>query len=298
MLANKNNNFRLEVFDANGFDNTVDDVVMDQSDSLLTYFANHPTTETIRELRQKIAISPSFEKLEEHGIGLIAPLIIKNNITGLICFGPRLKEAPYEERELQQITILTNIISVAVNNASLYKDVEQLSYTDGMTELHNYRYFEMRLKEEVIRHKRTDAGLSLLILDVDHFKNYNDTLGHQAGDEVLRKLGRALKETVRENDIVARYGGEEFAVILPSVDSEGAMILAERIRTIVEKTPFESENVQPNGCVTVSIGEASLSDNNIDFIGLIRRADLALYEAKKAGRNRVMIYKPEMSGNK
>lgn len=298
MLANKNNNMRLEVFDAKNFDNSLDDMVIDQSDALLTYFANHPTTETLDELKEKIPISASFRLMEKHGIGLISPVIIKGNITGLICFGPRLKEAPYEDREIQQITILTNIISIAVNNASLYKDVEQLSYTDGMTELHNFRYFELRLKEEVIRHNRTKAGLSLLILDVDHFKNYNDTLGHQAGDEVLRKLGRALKETVRENDIVARYGGEEFAVILPAVDRDGAMILAERIRSIVENTPFDSEHVQPNGKVTVSIGEASLNDDNIEYTGLIRRADLALYEAKKSGRNRVIPYKPEMSGNK
>ena len=131
----------------------------------------------------------------------------------------------------------------------------------------------------------------------NYFKNFNDTLGHQAGDNVLRTLGKILKETARENDIVARYGGEEFAVILPAVDQEGAMVLAERIRENVEKTVFEGEHVQPKGKLTVSIGEASLI-NSTSFEKLIRKADLALYAAKESGRNQVQSYKPEMNGNK
>jgi len=165
-----------------------------------------------------------------------------------------------------------------------------------MTDLHNYRYFELRLKEEMIRHQRTKAGLSLLILDVDYFNNFNDTLGHQAGDNVLRTLGKILKETARENDIVARYGGEEFALILPAVDQEGAMVLAERIRENIEKTVFEGENIQPTGKLTVSIGEASLLDDST-FERLVKNADVALYAAKKAGRNQVKSYTPEMISN-
>jgi diguanylate cyclase (GGDEF)-like protein len=296
MLANPKKNNQLEISDSRGFDDNLKDVIVHYEDTLVQYFIERPSPIIMDELKTKINTSSTFNKLEHLGISLLAPVLIKKKVAGLICFGPRLKEEQYEEREIQQITILSNIISISVNNASLYKEVEQLSYTDGMTELHNYRYFKLRLKEEIIRHQRTKAGLSLLILDVDSFKNFNDTLGHQAGDNVLRQLGRLLKETARENDIVARYGGEEFAIILPTVDQEGAMILAERIRENVEKTPFEGEHVQPKGMLTVSIGEASLTDDS-DFDELIRMADLALYSAKENGRNQVRSYTPEMNGN-
>jgi diguanylate cyclase (GGDEF)-like protein len=186
-------------------------------------------------------------------------------------------------------------VSIALSNASLYDEVTQLSYTDGMTELHNYRYFEMRLKEEILRHTRNKQGVSLIILDVDHFKNYNDTLGHQAGDEVLRQLGGILKHTVRENDIVSRYGGEEFAVILPSVGKEGVIILAERIRSHVADAEFKDEHVQPLGKLTVSIGTASLPLDASDSTDLIYKADTALYAAKHSGRNCVRQYSPELT---
>jgi len=159
-----------------------------------------------------------------------------------------------------------------------------------MTELHNYRYFEMRLKEEVMRHSRTKQEVSLIILDIDFFKNYNDTLGHQAGDEVLRKLGVILKDTVRENDIVARYGGEEFAVILPGVEPVGAMILADRIRENVDNNKFANQEIQPKGNLTISVGVATLPDQAKDAKDLIYKADTALYTAKRSGRNQVVQF--------
>ena len=103
---------------------------------------------------------------------------------------------------------MANLISVALLNANLYDKVKAMSYKDGMTGLHNYRFFEMRLKEEVLRAKRDKTEVHLLILDVDYFKNYNDSLGHLAGDEVLRKLGGILFKSVRQNDIACRYGGK------------------------------------------------------------------------------------------
>lgn len=298
MKADIREELLLKVYDSKGFEKELDNLTMKQNDTLVDYFKSHPSPILLSELKTRINTSSDFNKLDSIEIELIAPVIIKQQVVGLICFGPRIKNTPFEEREIQQITILTNIFTIAVNNASLYKDVEQLSYTDGMTELHNYRYFELRLKEEVSRHVRTKIGLSLLILDVDFFKNFNDTNGHQAGDEVLRKLGHILKETVRENDIVARYGGEEFAIILPAVDAEGAIILAERIRDNVEKAHFEGEHVQPNGKVTISIGEAAIPGDTERYDELIRKADIALYEAKNSGRNQVKSYKQGMSGDK
>ena len=146
-----------------------------------------------------------------------------------------------------------------------------------------------------MRHKRTNSPLSLLILDVDNFKNFNDTMGHPAGDQVLRNLANILKETVRENDIVARYGGEEFAVIIPAVDRKGAAILAERIRKKVEKTYFEHEEIQPLGKVTVSVGGASAPEDAQTYKDLMMRADTALYAAKKGGRNQLRMFEEGMS---
>ena len=165
-----------------------------------------------------------------------------------------------------------------------------MSYKDGMTGLHNYRFFEMRLEEEIQRAKRDKTEVHLLILDVDYFKNYNDSLGHLAGDEVLRKLGSILFRSVRQNDIACRYGGEEFAVILPGISRDNAEKVSQRLRKTIEKTPFPDEYVQPDKRITVSIGMASLPRDADDAVSLVKLADSALYQAKESGRNRMIAY--------
>lgn len=292
LFAFKKNISRLEVVNSKGFyDKELKPLLVTREDPLLSYIKKHGKPARVHKmpaaLKEK---STALQTLEELKIQLITPLIIKDNVEGLICLGPRIKNKPYDTQAIEEISILSNIISIAMSNAALYQEVEQLSYTDGMTDLHNFRYFELRLKEEVKRHLRTDSGLTLLILDVDNFKNYNDALGHPAGDRVLRKLASILKQTVRENDIVARYGGEEFAVILPAVDKEGGLILAERLRETVEKTYFEHEEIQPGGKVTVSIGVASMPTDATTHQDLMNKSDMALYKAKHDGRNRVRVY--------
>jgi len=291
LLAPKQNEGRLEVFNSKGFhQKDLKNINFTKTDSLFKFFKDKPYPTQCSILSGRLNNSAVLTKLRSLNIEIISPVFIQGHVEGLICLGPRVRRKDYTDRELEQMSILTNIISIAVSNASLYRDVEQLSYTDGMTDLHNFRYFELRLKEEVVRHKRTNMGLSLLILDVDNFKNYNDTLGHPAGDEVLRKLAQILKETVRENDIVARYGGEEFAVILPGQDNKGTRILAERLRERVENTYFDHEEIQPNGKVTVSVGAASMPTDADNYRDLILKADSALYHAKRNGRNQVKIY--------
>lgn len=282
---------RLQLLNSKGFYlDQVSDLQLTKNDPLFTYLKNHPLPALVSKLSRKIKKSEALTSLKEIDIELITPVNIKGIPEGLVCLGQRVKNKAYLKPDLEHISILSNIISIAVANATLYKEVEQLSYTDGMTDLHNFRYFELRLKEEVVRHKRTKSGLSLLILDVDNFKNFNDTMGHPAGDDVLRKIAHILKESVRENDIVSRYGGEEFAVILPVVDKEGARILAERIRENIEQTYFEHEEIQPLGKVTISIGVAALQEDASDYQELLNSADRALYSAKNDGRNRVKCY--------
>jgi diguanylate cyclase (GGDEF)-like protein len=287
----KQNKSYLEVIKTKGlYQKDVEGFTLDRKDMLFSYFESHPFPTLIKDLKKIIGKSTALKKLSDLKIEIITPVIIQNSIEGLICLGSRVKNKIYHERELEHISILSNIISIAVANASLYLEVEQLSYTDGMTDLHNFRYFELRLKEEVVRHKRSNSGLSLLILDVDNFKNFNDTIGHQAGDEVLRKLAHIIRDTSRENDIVSRYGGEEFAVILPGIDRKGASVLAERIREKIENTYFSHEEIQPIGKITVSIGSASMPDDAYDYKDLIYKSDTALFTAKRNGRNQIQAF--------
>jgi diguanylate cyclase (GGDEF)-like protein/PAS domain S-box-containing protein len=161
--------------------------------------------------------------------------------------------------------------------------LEALAATDGLTGLKNRRAFEERLEEEVGRNRRHGHPVSLVILDIDHFKAFNDTFGHPKGDEVLRNVGRLLKRAMREIDFVARYGGEEFAIILPHTTREGATGLAERLRGVIEDATWDDRPI------TASMGVASISREASTAEALLDHADRALYRSKQAGRNRVTV---------
>ncbi|HHJ98831.1 MAG TPA: diguanylate cyclase [Actinobacteria bacterium] len=176
---------------------------------------------------------------------------------------------------------------VAVENSRLYRLTKRLSITDELTGLHNYRFLQQRLDEELSRAKRYGKRLSFLMLDIDDFKRVNDVHGHRVGDQVLAEVGRLLKSTVREVDIVARYGGEEFSVILPETDAPGAFIVAEKIRETVSLHRFEDADGQPVVHATVCIGLASYPSHANDKESLLRAADDAVYHAKATGKDRV-----------
>lgn len=161
---------------------------------------------------------------------------------------------------------------------------------DGLTELYNHRYFCDILSDEVNYGKVNNQPISMIFMDIDYFKNYNDTYGHQKGDDVLRKIGDIIKTNIRTGDIPARYGGEEFAVILPNTTEDEAMCIAERLRGKIESEYFEGEENQPNGKVTTSIGVSVYPDKAKDEVELIKSADDALYRAKFFKKNRVEAY--------
>lgn len=176
-------------------------------------------------------------------------------------------------------------------------ELEKLALRDGLTGLFNHRFFQEAMTQELARAARYGNPLSLIFIDVDHFKNYNDLCGHPAGDALLKELGRLLTATQdapefrfrgRLSDIVSRYGGEEFCIILPMTEGAGAMVRAERVREMIAAHPFERREVQPNGAVTVSIGVAAYPKEAIDKVGLIKAADDAMLKAKREGRNRVV----------
>jgi diguanylate cyclase (GGDEF)-like protein len=196
-------------------------------------------------------------------------------------------------------TILFTLVSnaaVALNRARLYHQMELLAITDGLTQLINHKHFQVMLEKEIERAKRYKRPLSLLIMDIDHFKNFNDTYGHPVGDLVLKQIAQSIREKLRVNDSAARYGGEEFAVIIPENDERGALMTAERIRQTIEQKIIMSGNDQLR--VTISIGCASFPNHAATQSELIERADKALYYSKRTGRNRSSVYVKEMAAEK
>lgn len=168
--------------------------------------------------------------------------------------------------------------------------LEELVNKDGLTELYNHRYFYDSLREKLILASNDETPVAMIFIDIDNFKHYNDLYGHQMGDEVLRTIGRILRENTRNQDIPARYGGEEFAIILPNTTEKEAVNLANKIRNIIEITEFYGEENQPNGILTASMGISIYPYKAKDELELIKSADDALYRAKFFMKNRVETY--------
>ena len=191
--------------------------------------------------------------------------------------------------DMDFLVLVAPLLSAGIEKATLFARTVELSRTDGLTGLYNHRVFDERLEQEVSRRSRTGKPISLIMIDVDHFKRLNDTYGHQEGDTVLRELAAIINGQCRHTTIDAcfRYGGEEFAVILPEEHLEHALFVAERIRRAVEEHPFSIKRQHPGTAVTISLGVAVAGPN--DDIGapeLLKRADDALYTSKRNGRNR------------
>jgi len=216
---------------------------------------------------------------------MVAPLWVENNIFG----GLRVESSSpgrFGRDELRTLDALGTLGSLTLDNAVLYHRIEQSAVRDGLTQLLTHRAFEERLGEEILRAGRYRYPLSLLMLDVDHFKRVNDTYGHPAGDEVLRRVSARLAASGRPVDVVARYGGEEFAVLLVDLGKDQAVEFAENLRRGIESERFESGGYRYN--VTISIGVAVYPDEAPTPPQLVRAADQRLYQAKTQGRNRVV----------
>jgi len=192
------------------------------------------------------------------------------------------------ERDVEKVSILGNQFALALRRVKLYEEIEELAITDSLTGVHTRRYLLRRLEEELKRSESRDIDLSVLMADVDHFKNFNDRYGHLVGDQILRFIGELIRENIREIDIVGRYGGEEFCVILPDTDRDGANFAAERIRSAIEKTPVKAYDITLH--VTISIGVSVFPGDGKNLEEVIDKADWALYRAKKKGRNCVCSF--------
>jgi len=215
-----------------------------------------------------------------------APLQIQNRILGVVCIGSSIYRE-MSEAELSRFESICNMGSLALQNALFHAELERLSVTDRLTQLYNHGYFHQRLEEEMSRCQRFGHKLSLLMLDIDSFKDFNDTYGHPKGDLVLKVVAGIMRENMRDMDIAARYGGEEFCAVLPETDLAGAAVVAERIRRQVERQLFVGDGDLPSVRKTVSVGVATFPDNASVQSSLIEKADQALYRAKRAGKNQV-----------
>ncbi|MEJ7603925.1 MAG: sensor domain-containing diguanylate cyclase [Kofleriaceae bacterium] len=226
-------------------------------------------------------------KLEDAKSLLVLPLLCADEPVGTLTLVARAeKRFGTDIREM--LSVIANQVAVSLENGFLYKKMETMATTDGLTGLTNHRAFQERFEDLVLRAERHGGKVALLLCDVDFFKKVNDGYGHPVGDEVLRRVARVLQEVPRKIDIPARYGGEEFAVLLDNVDVIQAKAVAERLRIEISKVVVETEKGPLS--VTESIGVAVFPDDGRDRATLIERADLALYHAKHTGRNRVVTW--------
>lgn len=211
------------------------------------------------------------------------PLVSRNKLLGFLLMAEKIDLSNFTNYDISLLQSLVNHIAISLNNAQLY----ELAITDGLTKLYIQRYFMSRLEYEILRVKRYNTVFSLLMIDIDFFKNINDTYGHLVGDEVLKSIAKVFLSCVRQTDLVCRYGGEEFAIMLIECGREWAEKIAYRIKEEVEKTEFNIKGQILK--LTVSIGvETYFKDATAEEI--IAHADKALYVAKTTGRNKVVVY--------
>ncbi len=219
----------------------------------------------------------------------IVPLELGARLPGLLLLGPRMTGEPYEPADLALLQTLADSSAVALRNSDLLDRLKREVSVDPLTGCLNRRGFEERMEAELARARRYRRPLTVVLLDLDHFKLLNDEGGHEAGDYALKRLGSALRRALRTSDYVCRYGGEEFALLCPETTKADSLLLGERIRkTIAELEPDE---LMPRR-LTASFGTAALPDDAPDAAELLRAADRALYRAKSEGRNCVRTAQP------
>lgn len=226
------------------------------------------------------------ESSAREGSVLVVPVLFQRRLLGLLHFRSRDVDA-FSEEDRTLFEAVANQAALALANAQLFDRAVELSLTDPLTGLANRRSLQQRLEQEWAAARRYDRPLSLVMLDVDFFKLYNDQHGHLQGDEVLRRLSQILKANVRRSDAIGRFGGEEFLVVLPEATKEQALSVAQKLRRSVEQADFPGGYLQPLGRVTISCGVATARDDAETLGDLLKAADEAMLSAKRRGKNQV-----------
>lgn len=216
------------------------------------------------------------------------PLRAGESILGvLVVAWTTYRELDVAERD--RLQVIANQSSLTLQNALLHEELERLSVTDRLTDLYNHGYLLQRLEEELGRAARFGHRLSVIMMDIDDFKQFNDTYGHPRGDQVLKAVSGIIRQNLREIDVAARYGGEEFVIVLPETDADGALRVAERIRKTMEAYEIEVDHAGTRDRRTVSLGVATYPMHGQTVARLVDAADRAMYEAKRQGKNRAVL---------
>ena len=216
------------------------------------------------------------------------PLKVKNQIIGFVEVDNIFSRQQITNENINYLNLFINQASIALENARLYRRVEELSIRDGLTGLYTHRYFYNELEHELSRMRRYKHNLSLIMLDIDYFKKYNDSYGHIIGDELLVNVAGIIDKNIRQSDYAARYGGDEFVILLIGTTEDEAKMIAERIKYAIRKFTIKIDNKRVH--ITASIGVALSVQSDMSGKKFIELADKALYEAKRAGRNRVWYW--------
>lgn len=215
------------------------------------------------------------------------PLMVGGKFTGVFSVHSNEPNISVKKSDRDLIRQFIGNVSVQSENAYLHQMIKSMAIRDGLTNLYNHRHFQNTLAAEIDRAKRYGKELSVVLFDIDHFKNYNDKLGHPQGDYLLKEVATIINKNKRNVDMSARYGGEEFVLILVETNKAGAALVAERLRKAIEEYPFQSREIQPLGKISVSIGYASFPTDAETRENLVKCADENLYKAKEGGRNRI-----------
>ncbi|HEX4947870.1 MAG TPA: diguanylate cyclase [Blastocatellia bacterium] len=248
----------------------------------------------VRDLREQSWVTARVHGNARSHSFISFPLLSGNKRLGVLNLTDRSNNQSFTAQDLEWLQVFAPFAAAALERIDLREKAQRLQFqtiTDPLTGLLNHRHFEERFSQEIERSKRYQFPLSFVMLDIDGFKSFNDTFGHQAGDEVLRETAQCIRRSLRNFDMAARYGGEEFAVVLPETDVTSAMITAERLRTAVEHHFQREESRHP---VTVSVGVSSLGKTLQNRHQVLRAAEQAMYAAKNRGKNCVVVYNTDL----
>ena len=227
-----------------------------------------------------------IEELNKIKPGILMPLKSDKGIIGLFILGNKKNNKPYNSDQLQNINYIIRFASIAIENSNLYRR----AIIDRMTKLYTHHQFQKKLEEEITRCQRYENNFfSIIMLDIDNFKDFNDTYGHLQGDIIIKEIAAIINTSIRNIDFPARYGGEEFAIILPQIHGTGAFAVADRLRKIVKRHVFPSKNFDQLH-ITISLGVAEFDKAYVKHNShIIDCADKALYTSKKNGKDKVSL---------
>jgi diguanylate cyclase (GGDEF)-like protein len=241
----------------------------------------------MREHYNKIRSQQQIKNDSKSQLWMAVPIIFKDRLLGVIGIG-NIENPVGNESDL--LRMIADISSVALINQILLNEAQHKANTDSLTGLRNRNYFYQMAQYNIEKAEREKIVISIILFDIDNFKHFNDTNGHDAGDKLLVALSGLMRGTSRKESVIARYGGEEFIIMLPRIPKDEAFIYADRLREMISQQPFPHREKQPLGFVSISGGVASFPEDGDSIHILIQNADKALYQAKAEGKNRIILY--------